>query len=240
MLYLIGLGLGENDLTLKGIKALKNSDKIFAEFYTNINLYNLKNLENLAGKKIEVLDREKVESLSFLNEAENKTISLLISGDPLTATTHFEIIFQARKKGIKCKTIHNSSIFTAIAESGLSLYKFGRTTTLPKKEKFTQYPKSPYEIIKSNIKNKTHSLILLDIGLRAEESLEILQELDSDEILSSRKILVLCALGTKEQKIYYNFLENLEKTKFSKIPHTIIIPGELSHKEKEYLSLLED
>ena len=238
MLYLIGLGLGEKDLSLKGIEALKNSEKVLAEFYTNTNNYNLKELQDLIGKKIEILSREETESLEFLKEAKSKNISLLISGDPLTATTHFEIIFQARKNKINCEIIHNSSIFTAVAESGLSLYKFGRTTTLPKKEKFTQYPKSPYEIINSNLKNKLHSLILLDIGLNAKEALEILRQLDSKKIFRDKKIFVLCSIGTENQKIYYDFLENLEKTKFPKLPHTIIVPGELDFKEKEYLAVV--
>ncbi|MBC7089677.1 MAG: diphthine synthase, partial [Methanobacteriaceae archaeon] len=35
MLYIIGLGLyDENDISIKGMKTLKECDRIFAEFYT--------------------------------------------------------------------------------------------------------------------------------------------------------------------------------------------------------------
>jgi diphthine synthase len=35
--YIIGLGLGdENDITLKGLKAIKSSEKVYLEAYTSI------------------------------------------------------------------------------------------------------------------------------------------------------------------------------------------------------------
>jgi len=37
MLYLIGLGLGdEKDVTLKGLEAIKSADRVFLEAYTSI------------------------------------------------------------------------------------------------------------------------------------------------------------------------------------------------------------
>jgi diphthine synthase len=37
MLYLIGLGLGdEKDITIKGLEAVKNADLVFLESYTSV------------------------------------------------------------------------------------------------------------------------------------------------------------------------------------------------------------
>ena len=163
----------------------------------------------------------------------------MISGDPLTATTHFEMLAECKKQGISFEISHSCSIFTLIAETGLSIYKFGRTTTLPKKEQFPTYPKSPYEIIVTNLENKLHSLILLDIGLSAKDAIEILKQLDKNKIIQNKKLLVLSKLGTPEQQIFHDFPEALCELELGEMPQSIIIPGELTHKEQEYLELID-
>ncbi len=239
MFYLIGLGMSNGDLTLKGLDKLKRSDLVCAEFYTNLNMYNLKELEKKISKKIKILNRDSIENLMFLQEAANKNIALLVSGDPLTATTHFEMLAECKSKNIDFEIIHSCSIFTIIAETGLSLYKFGRTTTLPKKYQKYSYPESPYEIIKFNLENKMHSLVLLDIGLSAKEALEILEQLDHKKILQRKKLMILCKLGSPNQTIIYDSFENLKKSVLGDLPHSLIIPGRLDDKEQEYLSLID-
>ncbi|MDI6721771.1 MAG: diphthine synthase, partial [Candidatus Aenigmarchaeota archaeon] len=133
MLYIIGLGLNdEMDMSLKGIEAMKRCDEIYCELYTNKWNGSIKALEEITGKKITTIDREKAESDFLAEKAKECDVALLVPGDPFSATTHFEIFVECKKGNIGVEIIHSSSIFTAIAQAGLDLYKFGRTTTIVK------------------------------------------------------------------------------------------------------------
>ena len=146
MLNLIGLGLNnEKSITLEGLETLKQSDKIYLETYTSKWYGSLENLEEMIGKKIIQLKRLGLEENSekILEEAKTQKISLLVIGDPLVATTHITLLLEAKKKGIKTRVIHNASIYSSVGETGLHLYKFGATVTLPFPEKTNnQLPES--------------------------------------------------------------------------------------------------
>ncbi len=241
MLYLIGLGLNdENDLSLKAIDAIKKCDSVFMEFYTNKWLGDINKLEGIAGKEIKVLERLAVESDFLINEAEKKDVALLVPGDPLTATTHIELVIEAKKKGVPVKVIHSSSIFTAIAESGLQLYKFGRSTTLVyPEEKFK--PESPLDIIRENMKAGLHTLVFLDIRydeekyMTANEGLGIILDAGINE---NTHAVVCCRLGNENQATKYGKIKNLIEDKdISAVPAVVIIPGRLHFKEEEALEL---
>jgi diphthine synthase len=62
VLYVVGLGLGdEKDVTIRGLEAIKNSDKIFLECYTSILSVDKIKLEEYYGKEIIIADRDFVE-----------------------------------------------------------------------------------------------------------------------------------------------------------------------------------
>jgi diphthine methyl ester synthase len=85
MLYLIGLGLGdEEDITLRGLKAVQSCDKVFLEAYTSILGVDKANLEKLYGKEIIVADRDLVEQGSdqIIEAAKAGSAALLVVGDP--------------------------------------------------------------------------------------------------------------------------------------------------------------
>jgi diphthamide biosynthesis methyltransferase len=107
MLYLIGLGLNQENLNEESLKILKKSSKIYLEDYTVNFPYDLNkfinSLEKKTKKKIIKADREKVENLSIIKEAKDNDIILLIYGSPLTATTHISLIQEAKKEKIKIK-----------------------------------------------------------------------------------------------------------------------------------------
>lgn len=238
MLYLIGLGLNdENDVSLKAVNALRGCDLVFAEFYTNNWHGDLSKLENIAGKKIKVLPREKVESNFITEKAKKNSVALLIPGDPLTATTHIELLLEAKKQKIESKVIHASSIYTAVTESGLQLYKFGRTTTLVYPEGSYE-PKSPYDVIKDNRKAGLHTLVLLDIkegkNMTVKEGAELLVK--NGAVKKDEKIVACCRLGG-DQEIAYDSVSALLKREMP-APAAIVIPGKLNFKEEEALSLL--
>ena len=106
--------------------------------------------------------------------AKKENVALLVYGSPLSATTHISLINSCKSKKIKYKILHAGSIFDAVAESGLQLYKFGKTTSLPKwQENFT--PTSYLDIIKENQKIGAHTLLLIDIGLTFTKTKEQLK-----------------------------------------------------------------
>ncbi len=240
MLYLIGLGLwDENDLSLRALAALKKCHSVYVEFYTNKWLGNMQKLEEIAGKKIIALKRTDVESERLTDEAKKKDIALLVPGDPLVATTHVQLLIDAKSKNVKTNVIHASSIYTSVAETGLQLYKFGRTTTLAFIEKSFK-PSSPFEVIMENRKAGLHTLVLLDIKdssyMTVADGIDVLAELGLDK---ETKIVACCQLGG-DQKIKYGTMEELAgDASLAETPAVIIVPGLLHFKEEEALRMYE-
>ncbi|MFB6100164.1 MAG: diphthine synthase, partial [Candidatus Nanohalobium sp.] len=136
MIHLIGLGLDNGEVTEKGLEAMESADRVFAEFYTNTETVDLEKLEEETGSEIQKLSREEVEQQdTIIEEAGDSDVAFLVSGDALTATTHYDIKHRAEERGIETEVVHAPSIFTSIAETGLNVYKFGRTVTLPEEGK---------------------------------------------------------------------------------------------------------
>jgi|SRR3989344_1228081 len=242
MLYLIGLGLNdEEDLSLKAINIMKKCDEIYCELYTGIWHGDLKKLEKIIEKKVVILERKEVEDDSLVKSSKTKNIALLIPGDPLTATTHIEFMTEAGKMNKNIEVIHSSSIFTAVAETGLQLYKFGRTASLPYPEEKYK-PESFYDVIEENYKHGLHTLILLDTakgGMSIKDALKILLEIETKKkgnVIKKSKIVVCSALGGRNKKIKYGNVKDIQKIDFDK-PAVIIIPGKLNFKEEEALLL---
>src|SRR3989339_644524 len=110
MLYLIGLGLNAYGISKEGLDIVKRCKRIYLENYTVDFPYPITELEDIIGKKVISADREKVESLEIVDEAEEMEVALLIYGSPLTATTHISLIQEAKALEIKYKIIYNASI----------------------------------------------------------------------------------------------------------------------------------
>ncbi|KAK6079674.1 diphthine synthase [Seiridium cupressi] len=173
MLYLVGLGLGdETDITVKGLEVVKKAERVYLEAYTSILLVDHTVLESYYGRSIIVADREMVESNSdeILRDAANVDVAFCVVGDPFGATTHTDLILRARELGIPVRTIPNASIMSGIGATGLQLYNFGQTVSMVF---FTDNwrPSSFYDRIKENRDMGLHTLVLLDIKVK-EQSLE--------------------------------------------------------------------
>ena len=223
MLYLIGLGLNIKGISQQGLEAVNRCEKVYLEFYTVDFPYSKEELEKILGKEVILADRDFVESLKIVEVAKDSDIALLVYGSPLTATTHITLIEEAKKQEIKIEIIHNASIFDAVAETGLQIYKCGKIISIPGFE-----AESFIEVIKENLGIGAHSLILVDIGIEFENALERLRNIDVD------KLVVCSALGTKDSRIYYGTLKELETKKVKK-PFCFIVPGKLHFGEEEVL-----
>lgn len=246
MLYIVGLGLNdEQDVTLKGLDVMRKCDTVFCEFFTNKWHGDLDKLAGMIEKKIFILERQQVESDFLIKEATHKNVTLLVPGDPLAATTHMQLILDAKRQNVNVQIVHSSSVYTAVAVCGLHLYKFGRTTTLVFSEKRFR-PTSHYDVILNNSRIGLHSLVLMDIQEKREmsvkEGLEILLEVEKekkkDVINENTKIVAMCRLGG-EQIIKYDTIDNLIKFDIKETPAVIVIPGDLNFKEEEALKLWE-
>ncbi|MCJ7479401.1 MAG: diphthine synthase [Candidatus Nanohaloarchaeota archaeon QJJ-7] len=227
MLYLVGLGLQKGDISGRGIKALKEADIAYAEIYTNAIDHDLEALEKEAGTEIEVLDRTGVENEDMvLEQAEENDVGFLVSGDPLAATTHQDILFRARERGIETEVVHAPSVFTAVAEAGLSLYKFGRTTTLTLQN--GDLPPSVLEAVEMNREEGLHTLVLVDPEMPLGGMMEAFADFWDGEV-------VICSgLGTGEAEIAVGGLEEVQISRFDH-PISIVVPGEMSDNEEERL-----
>ncbi len=240
MFYLVGLGLREaKDISVKGLEIVKKADEVYAEFYTSLNEPK-EVLESFFGRKIKVLSRNEVEVgfRDILLKAKDKEIVLLVAGDPLSATTHISLLMDAKDLGVEFEVVHGSSIFTAVAETGLQLYKFGYTVSIPFDEKVTSFA----ERIKFNMKNGLHTLCLLDLDpvsgkfLRAGEALKRLVKLGV--LTEGNKVVVLHDLGGRNKVIKYDFVKNLLEFDVGDGLEAIVVPGELHFVEEEALEKL--
>ncbi|MEM4308691.1 MAG: diphthine synthase [Thermoplasmata archaeon] len=253
MITFVGLGLyDELDISLRGLEVVRNAELVFAEFYTSVLAgAKIAMLENLYGRKINLLKREDIEQNfdNLLGLAKEKNVVLLCAGDSMTATTHSFLRVEAIKRGIKTQIIHGASIYTAApAILGLHIYKFGRCVSLPKPEKGF-FPTSPYYSILKNHENGLHTLILLDIKaeenylMSANEGIHILVELEEREkkglFTAETKLCVVARAGSPDCIAAYGPISELERVDFGKPPHVLVLPGELHFSEEESLKLIK-
>uniref|UniRef100_A0A7S3QKH8 diphthine methyl ester synthase n=2 Tax=Dunaliella tertiolecta TaxID=3047 RepID=A0A7S3QKH8_DUNTE len=173
VLWLIGLGLyDENDITLRGLQAVRKCSRVYLEAYTSILLCNKEKLEELYGREVIVADREMVESEAerILKDADKEDVAFLVVGDPFGATTHTDLQLRARQQGIPVKVVHNASVMNAVGACGLQLYRFGESISIVF---FTDTwrPDSFYDRIRDNRRAGVHTLCLLDIKVK-EPNLE--------------------------------------------------------------------
>ncbi|HIQ39322.1 MAG TPA: diphthine synthase [Methanothermococcus okinawensis] len=251
MLILAGLGLyDEKDMTLKTLEYTKRADKIYAEFYTAaLTGTTLNKIEKVIGRKIILLSREDVECRSdkLIEESRNKTVMFLTAGDPMVATTHVDLVIEAKKRGIDVRIINAPSIYSAVGITGLQIYKFGRTASIVFPEP-NYFPETPYYVIRDNLRMGLHTLCLLDIQsdknrfMSANEGLKILLEIEDrkrENVLNENtKVVVLARAGSLKPKIVYGKIKDLVNYDFGPPLHSIIIPGKLHFMEEEALKYL--
>lgn len=242
MLYLIGLGLwDEKDITLKGLEIARSCEKVYLENYTSVLAGTSKEkIEKLIGKKIIELDRKAVEEEArFIDEAKGQDIALLVAGDPLVATTHWDLLVRAMEKGVDYRIVHNASIYSAVAETGLQIYKFGRTATVVFWED-NYRPTSFFDVIKENQKQGLHTLLLLDIkpGKLMSPNHAIKTLIGIEPAFKKEKVVVLSRAGSPRPGIVYGEANQLLERDFGDGPHVLIVPGTLHHMEMEVLERL--
>lgn len=246
MLYFIGIGLGnEKDLTINARDTIKNCEFVYLEHYTSYIGFELKKLEKLIGRTVVLVDRNFVEMENeIVTNAKENNVAFLVKGDVFSATTHTDLFLRAKQAGIECKVLHNTSVITAVGDTGLSLYKFGKIVSIPFDNDLID---SPYETFISN--GNMHTLFLLDLRptenrfMNFKDALKYLIKKSSEKkdnrINLDSKCIVCCAVGAENAVIKYGRIEDLMKLEINIYPQSIIIPGELHFMEEEMLNLFK-
>ncbi len=248
MLYLIGLGLkDEESLSLEAVDILRKCDKVFLENYTSRQVnFNLNKLESLLSKRITIADRKFVENTkNILGLAKEEDAALLVSGDPMIATTHLEIVLDAEKEGVKVRILNNASILNAVSNIGLEIYKFGKIASIPFTTK-SFMPETPYNILKDNLSINAHTLFLFDLHLDEDKFMNFkealtyllsIEDKKKEQILNKDSYVVVCAsLGSDKEKIMFGRIEDILKKELDSYPQCMIIPAKLHFMEKEALN----
>lgn len=268
MLYFIGLGLGDaKDITVRGLELVKNCDRVYLEHYTSILTCGKEELEQFYGREIILADRELVEQGAdqIMEGAKDLDVAFLVVGDPFGATTHSDLVLRAREQGIPHKNVHNASIMNAIACTGLQLYNFGETVSLPFWTD-TWKPDSFYKKILKNRECGYHTLCLLDIKVKeqseenlcrgrkiyepprfmttqqaAQQLLEIVENQTGEEgsckLKADSKVVCVARVGTDTQKIVTCSLATAAETDLGLPLHSLVIPGELHYLEADALDM---
>ena len=244
MLYLIGLGLhDEKGLSLRALEALKSSDRVYFESYTSFFNGSLDGIGRLCGKGIVSLKRADLEERPEENVLKPGDVSLLVMGDPLVATTHSDLILRAGKLGIGVKIIHSASVYSAIGETGLQLYMFGKTVTIAYPEG-KYFPTSPYDGLRENAERGLHTMCLLDVKadegryMTVNEGIGLLLRMEDEKgqkrFTKDTMCVGVARLGG-DAVMKYGTAKKLLGEDFGGPPHVLIVPGKLHFVEEEML-----
>jgi len=262
MLYMIGIGLNNaEDITIKGLNAVKKCKYVYLENYTSILQSTKQDLEKLYGKEVILADRNLVEKNAeeILDKAEKEDVAFLVIGDVFGATTHTDIFLRAKKRNIKIKSINNTSILNAVGIVGLELYKYGKTTSIVFADN-NWLPETPYDVIKDNKSLGLHTLCLLDIKTAEPSKEDILKNKNNPQnarfmtIAQAIKVLLkiedkrkenvftldtfcigVARIGRDGCKIKYAKASELLKEDFGAPLHSLIVPGKLHFVEEDVL-----
>ena len=245
MLTLVSLGINSHmDMSLKGLEKAKEADLVYAEMYTMKMDTTIPELEELVGKKVTPLPRGGMEEHGekLIKEAKTQEVVVLVGGDALSATTHVSLLLDAKQEGVETGVVHGSSIFTAITDTGLSIYKFGKTVTIPFPEK------GPVDTVLRTLKENQeygfHTLILLDLNMAEDKYLSIgaaiERLLETDKFSPDTLLVGVARLGGMFQTIKAGTADTLKRYDFGDSPHALIAPGKLHFLEEDALVELAD
>ena len=126
--------------------------------------------------------------------------------------------------------------------SGLHIYKFGKTVTVPFPENFSE---TPYKVITQNKTLGLHTLCLLDLKatenqfLGINQALKMLLEVEEKNnkgVFTPTTIaLGIARAGSDNPTLKADFIEELINFDFGEPPYSLIFPGALHFMEIEAL-----
>jgi len=152
------------------------------------------------------------------------------------------LLLRCKEKNVNYKILHNAGIFNAISDTGLSLYKFGKITSIPFLTSDWKV-ETPYNIIKEN--GNSHTLILLDLKpeenrtMNFSEGIKILLDIErerKEKVFTEDSLVVGCGgLGREDAVIKFGKAKDLIELKIDIYPQCLIVVGELHFMEEDML-----
>ncbi|PSN84477.1 diphthine synthase [Candidatus Marsarchaeota G1 archaeon OSP_D] len=245
-LAFVGLGLSANDISLKALETLKESDLIFLDSYTSlVPRFNFLKFSRLIKKEVKPLKREDLEGKGFnkiIELAKKQKVAIVIPGDPFLATTHMTAKLDAEDAGITTFYVPGISIFVvAFSLTGLQIYKAGPPATILEPSPIYN-PKSSYSKLIDNLKKGLHTLLLLDIDVEKNRFLSFSRaaELVLAELNRVTQANNLIGIGIRransfDQKIYIESLARLKDLHDRRFPQVLVIPGKIDPIEAKAL-----
>ncbi|WP_323191279.1 diphthine synthase [Halostella sp. PRR32] len=260
MLTFIGLGLyDERSITVEGKEALRDADRVFAEFYTSTLVgTTVAELEEYHDTQIEVRDREGVERSpgEILDAAETADVAFLTAGDTMISTTHVDLRLRAHDRDIETRVVHGTTAQAAAsALTGLQNYRFGKATTLPfaYAHGADGLPASVTETIDENRDRGLHTLVYLDIKVDNAAAVARSEDDEIEEYMTASTAaeylvdeypetlgVVVARAGSPDPVVVADSMRGLASRSFGGPLHLLVVPGELHHVERDALRDLAD
>jgi diphthine synthase len=246
MLTFVGLGLyDERSVTVRGRAAIREADRVFAEFYTSrLAGTTVESLASYHDTEIAVRDRAGVEGDPgpILSAARDGDAAFLTAGDTMISTTHVDLRLRAHERGIDTRIVHGTTAQSAASSlSGLQNYRFGKATTLPFPDAHggSGVPDSVLETIEGNRDQGLHTLIYLDIKAKreaymtADQGADLLADAHGDDLG-----VAIARAGSADPVVAADTLDALGGRAFGEPLHLLVVPGDLHHVESEALAEL--
>lgn len=252
MLFLVGVGLSDGDISARATEVLKKKEiELYSENYTcKLDAERIESISKISGKKVTPLQREDMEDgiAKIVERGKGNDIAILVGGDPLIATTHKIIYTEAKKRKVAVSIIHSTSILSAaIGESGLDFYRFGAICTIPRWSEHYK-PVSFYETIEKNQSINLHSLLLLDFDKDKESSIQpsdAAAVLDAAEkkyrkgiIKDQTKFIMLHNLSLPDERKEMLEFSELKGVNVGTGSTVLLLPSKLSDMEKETIEAI--
>ncbi len=250
-MYLVGLGLSPDLITLRGLEKVRKARKVYLDVYTSSFPGSVNEVKRIVGRDdIALANRSILEERSseIIGELEHGDVALLVIGNPLLATTHISLLIEARSKGHSFEVVPAPGIIpNALLLAGLMIYKIGKPVTLtyPREGIISEYP---YDVIKDNDSRNLHTILLLEMDMEKgvmmtiPEAVKLLFRLESIRregvISGGRKAVAVSALGSHKQRICPRRLKELLNYE-GEGPHTLILVSPKLHfMEEEALTVI--
>jgi len=245
-LLFVGMGLGPlRYLTKAAEEYLRSSEVVYVDTYTSkVERELMSYIREIVKGRLIAADRDLLENRmkEIVEEARVKNVCIAVPGDPFIATTHVALREEARKLKVGEEIVFGVSAYTsAISLSGLHVYKFGKSASIPLTDDINQVRQSYYTLLENQSRG-LHTLFFLDTkdgGLRAGKALELLLKVENEEgrgvVRSGTLVIVVARIGYDDATITAGRLENLINHTLPPPPHMLIFPGELHFTEKEVI-----
>ena len=214
MLYIVATPIGNlEDMTLRGIRILKEVNYIFAEdTRVTKKLLNHFEIENTVYRYDEFTKMHQIANIINLLK-EGKDIALVTdAGTPCISDPGYELVDAAHKEGVKVVPIPGASALTASASvAGLSMRRFCFEGFLPKK-------KGRQTLLKS-LAEEERTIVIYESPFRIEKTLR-----DIEQFICVREVVIIREIT----KIYEEILrgtttELIEKLSKNPIKGEIVL-----------------